>query len=473
MFRDTSRTLARRSIILLLIFCMVDSKSAPSLNNPKTVRAWYMYDWANSVYSLVITSAIFPVYYKAVARTGESDVVNFLGFDILNSNLYSYTLSLSFLLVAAMLPLLSGMADYSGKKKSFMKFFVWLGALSCMGLFFFTDVEMLWLAIGLSMTASIGYSGSLVFYNAYLPEIVTEDLYDMTSARGYSMGYYGSVIMMIVCLVLIMNYSSFGFSDEAEATRTGFLLVGLWWIGFSLIPFSRLPDNPFGVKPSGNIWSKGYAEIRKVWRSLSGLPDLKRFLLAYFFYNMGVQTVMYLSALFGTDVLKLEDTKLIGIMLVIQLVGALGAFLFSKLSIRKGNKNALLVMIAIWINICVAAYFIQTEYQFYALAVIVGLVMGGIQSLSRATYSKLIPKNTIDHASYFSFYDVTYNLSIVLGTFSYGLINQITGSMRYSALGLGVYFVLGMVFLILIRSSRIGRQAALFRPAISSEGASQ
>lgn len=435
---------------------MTSPNRAPALNNPKTVRAWYMFDWANSVYSLVITSAIFPVYYKAVAKSNGSDMVPFLGFTIQNSNLYSYALSFSFLLVAAMLPLLSGMADYSGKKKAFMKVFVWTGALSCMGLFFFTGIETLWLGIFLSITASIGYSGSLVFYDAFLPEIVSQDRYDITSARGYSMGYYGSVVLMILCLALVMGYDTFGFVNEGQATRTGFLLVGVWWIGFSMIPFKHLPENPFGVRPSGNIWTKGYEEIRKVWLSLAEQKDLKRFLRAYFFYNMGVQTVMYLSALFGTDVLGLEATKLIAIILVIQLVGSVGAFAFARLSDRKGNKYSLLSMITIWVGVCIAAYFITTAYQFYALAVVVGLIMGGIQSLSRATYSKLIPENTIDHASYFSFYDVTFNLSIVLGTFSYGLINQLTGSMRYSALGLAVYFIIGAVFLISIKSKKIG-----------------
>jgi UMF1 family MFS transporter len=431
----------------------IPTKTAP-LNNRQTVRAWYMYDWANSVYSLVITSAIFPVYYKEVAKTGDSDMVPFLGFTLQNSNLYSYALSFSFLIVAAILPLLSGMADYSGNKKSFMKFFVWLGAVSCMGLFFFTGVDTLWIAIIFTITASIGYSGSLVFYDAFLPEIVTEDRYDATSAQGYSMGYYGSVIMMVMCLVVIINYDTFGFLNSGEATRVAFLMVGTWWIGFSLIPFKYLPANPYGVERSGNIWTKGYEEIRKVWKSLGSQSDLKRFLTAYFFYNMGVQTVMYLSALFGTDVLQLKDTQLIPTILLIQLVGSLGAFLFAKLSAAKGNKTSLLVMICIWIGVCVAAYFIQTEYHFYALAVVVGMVMGGIQSLSRATYSKLIPRNTVDHASYFSFYDVTYNLSIVVGTFSYGLINQLTGSMRYSALGLAGYFIIGMGLLMSIRSMR-------------------
>ena len=434
---------------------MQKASLAAILNNPKTIRAWYMYDWANSVYSLVIISAIFPVYYKAVATTNGSDQVQFLGFTFQNSNLYSYALSFSFLIVAAIIPLLSGVADYTGNKKTFMKFFVWLGALSCMGLFFFTDVDMLWLGILFSITASIGYSGSLVFYDAFLPEIVTEDRYDTTSARGYSMGYYGSVLMMVICLIMIMNYQAFGFSNDGEATRVCFLLVGAWWIGFSLTPFNGLPENPYGQRPSGNIWTKGYLEIRKVWVSLSDQPDLKRFLTAYFFYNMGVQTVMYLSALFGTDVLRLEDSKLILTILIIQLVGSIGAYLFAKLSSVKGNKVSLLTMIIIWIGICIAAYFITTEYEFYAIAVVVGLVMGGIQALSRATYSKLIPQNTIDHASYFSFYDVTYNLSIVFGTFSYGLINQLTGSMRYSALGLALYFIIGMVFLLSIKSKNI------------------
>lgn len=439
---------------------MESATLASPLNNKRTVRAWYMYDWANSVYSLVITSAIFPVYYKAVAKENGSDIVTFLGIKIQNSVLYSYALSFSFLIVALILPLLSGVADYTGNKKIFMKFFVWLGGLSCMGLFFFTDISSLEVAILCSVLASIGYSASLVFYDAYLPEIVTEDRFDRTSARGYSMGYYGSVLLMVICVVIIENHETFGFvgSDgETLAVRTSFLLVGTWWIGFAYIPFMMLPDNPTNQRPGSDIWRKGYEEIRKVWRSLEQLPDLKKYLGAFFFFNMGVQTVMYLAALFGTDVLKLQDGNLIKTVLVIQLVGSVGAWLFARLSEERGNRFSLLCMITIWIAICIAAYFIQTDYQFYALAVVVGMVMGGIQALSRATYSKLIPQNTIDHTSYFSFYDVTFNLSIVFGTFSYGLIDQLTGSMRYSALALAVYFVAGMLLLLSVKNKKIAR----------------
>ena len=414
-----------------------------------------MYDWANSVYSLVITSAIFPIYYKAVTTTEAGDQVRFFGYTIQNSVLYTYALSFSFLIVAAILPFLSGVADYTGRKKSFMQFFVWLGGLSCIGLFFFDDVTILWWGILCSILASIGYSGSLVFYDAFLPEIVTEDRYDKTSARGYSMGYYGSVILMIICLMLILNFESFAFSSEGAATRFSFLLVGAWWIGFAMIPLSVLPENGYSRKHSRTSWAKGYHGIVKVWGSLKEIPDLRRYLVAFFFYNSGVQTIMYLATLFGTDVLKLESSKLIITILIIQLVGSVGAWLFAKVSFSRGNRYSLIAMLVIWCGVCIGAYFITTEYEFYGLAAIVGMIMGGIQSLSRATYSKLIPDNTRDNASYFSFYDVTYNLSIVMGTFSYGVINHISGSMRNSALFLTLYFALGIALLLTVKSADI------------------
>jgi UMF1 family MFS transporter len=430
-----------------------------AVNNPKVVRAWCMYDWANSVYSLVITSAIFPVYYKSVMRQGGSDSVNFLSYTLDSSVLYSYALSFSFLMVALMLPLLSGVADYVGRKKWFMQFFVLLGSSACMGLFFFRDPQDLGWAIGCSMLASIGFSGSLVFYNAFLPEIVSPDQFDRVSARGFSMGYYGSVLLLVICLAMILNATSFGFANEGAASRFSFLLTGLWWFGFALIPFMILTENSSNHVPK-NILSKGYHELAGAWQRIGKLPSLKRYLAAFFFFNMGVQTIMYLATLFGTDVLHLADDKLIGTILVIQLVGALGAGLFARISGRQGNKFTLVIMIVIWIMVCLVAYALQTEWQFYALAFVVGMIMGGIQSLSRATYAKLIPADTNDHASFFSFYDVTYNVSIVLGTFSFGLINQITGSMRNSALGLGIFFLLGLAILLTVNDDRLAARKA-------------
>lgn len=417
------------------------------LNNKKIINAWCMYDWANSVYSLVITSAVFPVYYEAITTSAEGgDIISFFGLEVVNSVLYSYSLSFSFLLIAAVLPLLSGIADYSGKKKIFMKIFVYLGAFSCLGLYFFDSSSVEW-GIICSVFASIGYSGSLVFYDAFLPEIASEDKFDKISAKGYAFGYIGSVILLTFNLFMIQKYQLFGFADEGVATRVTFLTVGLWWIGFAYITFNTLSDNVYNRKAEGNILTEGYKELRKVWDSLVDLPSLKLFLLAFFFYNMGVQTVMYLAALFGTKELQLASADLILTVLIINIIAIGGAYIFAYLSKIRGNKFSLHAMLIVWVAICFGAYFVAGKYQFFALAAVVGIVMGGIQSLSRATYAKLIPKNTIDHASYFSFYDVTFNISLVVGTFSYAVIEQLTGSMRNSTLALMIFFLIGMFFL--------------------------
>lgn len=418
------------------------------LNNKKLINAWGMYDWANSVYSLVITSTIFPVYYNSVtASVDGNDLVDFFGLSITNTVLYSYSLSFSYLFIAFLSPLLSGIADYGGNKKSFMKFFTYLGAISCICLFFFRGPNLEFGVI-CSILASIGYSGSLVFYNAFLPEIASSDKADMVSARGYALGYIGSVILLIVNLIMLGKPSLFGFSDEGNAARASFLMVGIWWIGFAQIPFYYLPDNPYHRKPQGKFLQKGYDEIKKVYRSLRQLPVLQQFLKSFFLYSVGVQTVMLLAATFGSKELNLPGDKLIITVLIIQIVAIFGSFFFARLSNRKGNKFSLLVMVLIWIFICISAYFISNEYQFYALAFIVGLVMGGIQALSRSTYAKIIPNNSIAHTSYFSFYDALEKMAIVTGTFSYGLIEQMTGSMRNSTFALALFFVAGLIFLL-------------------------
>ena len=422
-----------------------------NLNNKKVVRAWYMYDWANSVYSLVITSTIFPVYYNNVTRQANgSDILSFFGFQLPNTVLYSYALSFSFLLIATILPLLSGIADYSGKKKQFMMFFTYLGSLACAGLFFF-DGHNIEYGIICAVLACIGYSGSLVFYDSFLPEVVTFDRYDMASARGYAYGYIGSVILLVVNLAMVEFPEVFYLSNGSMAAKVSFLAVGLWWAGFAQITFHYLPDNVYNRKDQGNYLSKGYQEISMVWQNLKQSPILKKYLLAFFFYNTGVQTVMYLAATFGEKELRLPGDKLIMTILIINIVAIFGAYLFAKISKKRGNKLSLQIMIFIWILICIGAYFVENANQFYTLAFVVGIVMGGIQSLSRATYTKLLPPDTIDHASYFSFYDVVFNVSIVVGTFSYGLIEHITGSMRNSTLALGLFFIIGIGYMSLVR----------------------
>jgi UMF1 family MFS transporter len=417
------------------------------INDKKVIKAWYMYDWANSVYNLVINTSIFPIYYTAItSNEANNDLVNFFGFEIVNSVLYSYALSISYLLSASILPLLSGIADFSGKKKFFLKIFTFIGAFSCMGMFFFTEHNIEW-GILCVVFASLGYSSGLVFYDAFLPEIASEDQTDKISANGYAYGYAGSALMLIMSLVLLLSPTTFGLEDDGTAPRIVFLMVGIWWIGFAQIPFKYLPNNVFNRKPTGNIFINGYLELKKVLVALKTQPNIKKYLIAFFFFNMGVQTIMLLATLFGTKELGLGQSELIPTILIIQFLAIAGALLFARVSGKKGNIFSLSVMIVIWVGICIYAYTVTTVYEFYLVAALVGLVMGGIQALSRATYSKLVPKDTVDNASYFSFFDITYHLSVVFGTFSYGFIEQLTGSMRNSTLALGAFFII--VFIVL------------------------
>jgi UMF1 family MFS transporter len=424
-------------------------------NDPKLISAWCFYDWANSVHSLVIVTAIFPIYFSATAvEAAGSEWVNFLGWRLRNSVLFSYSVSAAFLLIALTSPVFSAIADYSGRKLSFMKFFCYLGSLSCAGLFFFTP-ETATLSTFLFIFSLVGWAGSIVFYNSFLPDITTEDRFDAVSARGFSMGYVGSVLLLVFNLSMLLFPQLYGGISPAMASRISFLTVGLWWAGFAQIPFARLPEGTRKEKTE-NYLLNGFRELGHVLSELEQLPILKRFLLAYFFYNMGVQTVMYLATLFGDQELRLPTDSLITVMLILQLLAIFGAWGFSRLSARVGNFRALMGAVLVWIGICLGAYFVYTGPQFYALAAVVGLVMGGIQALSRSTYAKLIPADTPDTASYFSFYDVTEKVSIVLGTAAFGLVQQLTGSMRNSVLVIGTLFVVGFVLLGLLARQKIG-----------------
>lgn len=425
-------------------------------NNPTVTRAWCFYDWANSVYSLVIISTIFPIYYGAVAKGSDGrNLVSFLGWQLDSSVLFSYCISFSYLLVACTSPILTAIADYSGRKKLFMQLFCYLGSVSCALLFFFTE-ETFTASVILFVLAAMGFNGSIVFYNSYLPDIATEDQYDKLSARGFSLGYIGSVLLLIFNLALVLQPAIFGIDPQNSSLppRISFLLTGLWWFGFAQYTFWHLPKRMAGGKRSGSWLFNGFRELQKVWQQVKKMYLLKRFLLAFFFYNMGVQTVMYVAAVFGDKELKLESGKLILTILILQLVAIAGAYGFARLSKAYGNFMALILAVIIWVGICIGAYFTYTEMQFYLLAACVGMVMGGIQSLSRSTYSKLIPAGTKDTTSFFSFYDVTDKMAIVIGTLSYGAIAQATGTMRTSVLALMGFFFIGLVFLVTIKGKR-------------------
>lgn len=417
------------------------------IEKKKVINAWAFYDWANSVYNLTITSTIFPIYWTAVSTTNGSTKVEFFGRFYENTALYSYALSLSFLIVALISPILSGIADYNGSKKRFLQTFCFIGSVSCSALFFFnrSNIEFGILAF---MMGTIGWAGSLVFYNSYLPEIATEDEQDKVSAKGFALGYVGSSLLLILNLIVILFPQSFGIPKESSLpARLAFLAVGIWWFGFAQYTFYFLPKNKTGFKIKLDSLWKGYKELASVWNQLRQHKKLKSFLYAFFFFTMGIQTVMYVAALFGSKELKLESGQLIATILIIQFVAIGGAYLFAFISKKLGNINALLIALCIWVCICISAYFVVNANQFYLLALSVGIVMGGSQSLSRSTYSKLLPENTKDTTSFFSFYDTSEKVAIVLGTASYGMIEELTGSMRNSVFTLGAFFIIGLLLL--------------------------
>lgn len=429
-------------------------------DDKEIIRAWTFYDWANSSFPLVINSAIFPTFYEAKTTLRDeqtqkviNDKVTVLGVEFVNTAFYSYTVSFALIVVALLVPLLSGIADYSGSKKKFLRFFCILGSISCAGLYFF-DTNSILLSMLPFMLATIGYWSSIVFYNAYLPEIATTQNQDAVSAKGFAMGYLGSSILLIINLVLIIG--------KIMPANWSFVSVALWWLLFAQIPLKKLPGNIFQKRPQGNLFTKGFKEISSVWKQLKSQLKLKRFLLSYFFYNMGVQTVMYLATLFAAHEIEWPDaesrkTSLIISILLIQFLGIAGSFLFSFISSKLGNLKALSIAIIIWILVCTYVYFIvRLPFHFYITAACVGLVMGGIQALSRSTYSKLLPE-TEDHTSYFSFFDVLEKIGIVMGTFTFGLLNGITGNMRSSVLSLIVYFLLGLVYLIWVGKTKSNR----------------
>lgn len=479
-------------------------------NNPKIMKAWAFYDWANSVYSLVITSTIFPIYYSILTTASERleyvketgrwikvpvrHLVTIFGREYEPDAVYGYSLTVSFLIVVLLSPILSSLADTIGNKKSFLQFFCYLGATSCMGLAAFTGMHNIFLGLLFSITASVGFWGSLVFYNSFLPDIATRDRQDALSAKGYVYGYIGSVLLVIICLVLIQVFAK----NPAEAklyTRISFLLTGAWWFAFSQYTFVHLPQ--FGTvkdqlpkdlvllnyknifnrhKEHGGIFEvvkdniqfyiditkQSFRELYKVGKNLSSDRNLKFFLASFFFYSVGMQTIFLMATLFGKSELNLPQERLILTLLVIQVEAILGAVFFSRLSKRIGNKNVISIAIILWIVACLSAYFLNkenpnVENQFYGIAAIIGLVMGGLQAMSRSTYSKLLPEDSMDNTTFFSFYDVLEKLAIILGTFIFATIIEKYHNMRFSALSMSIFFALGLVLIRFLKTGFIRR----------------
>ncbi len=475
-------------------------KHQPLKNNPKIMKAWAVYDWANSVYSLVITSTIFPIYYSILTTAYQKkefvedtqqwiDVpvrhyITLFGEKYHPDAIYGYSLTVSFFIVVLLSPFLSSLADTIGNKKSFLQFFCYLGATSCMGLAMFTGMQNVFLGLLFSITASVGFWGSLVFYNSFLPDIATRERQDALSAKGYVYGYIGSVVLVLICLLLIQVLGK-NAEQKLIYTRISFLLTGAWWFGFSQYTFKYLPQfgavkdklpkdlvllnykniftkheeqgGFFGVLKDNilfymDIGKESFRELYKVGRDLFRDRNLKFFLSSFFFYSVGMQTIFLMATLFGKSEINLDQNKLIATLLVIQIEAIIGAVFFSRLSKRIGNKNVISISIVLWIVACLAAYFLNkesmyVEYKFYGIAAIIGLVMGGLQAMSRSTYSKLLPEDSMDNTTYFSFYDVLEKLAIIIGTFIFATLIEHFNNMRYAAFSMTLFFAVGLILI--------------------------
>ena len=420
----------------------------------KLENAWAMYDWANSAYNLVITSTIFPAYYVGITASktpGQPAYVDFFGYRIINTALQDFALGVVFMIVAFSSPILSSIADYRRNKKVWLRWLSLLGAVSCSLLFFFTPQRIEYGIIVFAF-AALGYWSSLVFYNSYLPDIVAPAERDRVSAKGFAMGYFGSVLLQILCFVIILKPGLFGLdaSDKTIGARISFLLVGIWWFGFAQITLRAMPlEAKAARKARKNVLTNGFIELRKVWAQVSHMPTLKRFLLSFFLYSLGVQTVMLVAAGFAKKEIfpdPKDEPKLLITIIIIQLIAIPGALLMSRLSKWIGNLSVLILAVAIWIGITIWGYQVRTQTQLYALAAVIGLVMGGIQSMSRSTYAKLIPQ-TEDTTSFFSFYDVTEKVALFIGLFVFGAVEHYTGNIRNSILFLVVFFIFGLLAL--------------------------
>ena len=426
------------------------SKNKFSKGDIKVLNAWAFYDWANSVYPLVISSAVFPIYYGSLFV--DDLYVELLGFNFKNTALISFLTAFAFVVLSFMTPLLSGIADYMGNKKKFLKFFCYSGSISCMGLYWF-DLSNIYFGLFFYFTALISFWASLVFYNSYLPDIAFKNQQDAISAKGYALGYFGSVLLLVFNLAMVMYPETFGIigdNSESIAMRYSFVSVGIWWIIFSQYTFYFLPDSNKKKEIIKDVIWNGFKEIIDVWKELKKISLIKKYLIAFFIYSSALQTVLLIAAYFGEqEIIWPEGEKTIGLIvsiLLIQLIAIFGAIFTSKLSEKFGNIFTLIILNLFWAFLCIGAYFINQPLEFYIAAGLVGLVMGGIQALSRSTFSKMIPK-TENTTSYFSFFDVSQKVSIVFGMTLFAFLDQITGSMRTSILVFVVIFLIGAFLL--------------------------
>lgn len=408
---------------------------ALGLERPE-LRAWAMYDWANSAFTTTVVAAMLPIYFHDVAAADLPEN--------LRTAYWGYASAAGLLIVAVFAPMLGAMADLSAAKKKFLGAFMAVGVVSTALLYFVYKGD--WeLAAFLFLLGSIGFYGGNVFYDAMLPSLAADDEVDKVSSAGFAIGYVGGGILLALNLAWVLKPELFGFPDKGVAVRASFLSVAVWWLVFSLPILRKVPEtSPASPRPAGSLWSLGFRRSLATLRSLGSYKDLLTFLVAFWFYTDGVWTIIKMATIFGREI-GIGSTHLIGALLLVQFVGIPATFAFGTLAGRLGTRGAIQLSLAIYTGICVLGYFMTDAWHFWVLAVLVALVQGASQALSRSLYASIIPKDRA--AEFFSFVSISSRFAGILGPLLFGVVAQFGGGSRLSILFLISFFVIGMVLL--------------------------
>ena len=440
-------------------------------------RSWYWYDWANSAFVTTTATVLFGPYLTVVAKRAacpgqDTDLacstdLHVLGVPINPGSLALYTVTAATLVSALLLPVVGALVDRAGNKRTLLARMAWAGSVAASAMVFVAGTH--WpLGVLLLMVATLFLASSLVVYDSILIDIAAPDERDRVSSRGWAFGYLGGGLLLAVNLGIVTAHSAIGLSTE-WAVRISLLSAGLWWAAFTVIPFLGLRDRP-PLAPerveAGSSLGAAFGQLLLTLKHLRGYPNTMLFLIAYLFFNDGVQTVIYASSIFGQEELHLPSSALISTILVVQFVGFAGALLFGKAAARFGAHRTILVSLVLWCLVVGAGYFLPARQfgAFLVLGVCIGLVLGGSQALSRSLYSQLVPRGR--EAEYFSLYQATERGTSWFGTLLFGLIYQLSGSYRLAIVALVIFFVLGGTLLARVDVRKGIRDAGNEVPAV-------
>jgi UMF1 family MFS transporter len=417
----------------------------------RELRAWAMYDWANSAFQTTIIAAIFPIYYQRVAA---ADLPGTLA-----TERFAWATTIAILVVAAIAPVLGAIADYAGLKKRMLAIFVAIGAGATAAMFGIERGDWL-MALLLFVIGNIGVAGSIVFYESLLPHIASEQELDRVSSAGYAIGYLGGGVLLAINLFMIQKPTWFGFADAGTATRWALASVAVWWVLFSIPLFRRVPEPTRLLEPAETgherLLTAAFRRLGATFRELRRYKQAFLLLLAFLAYNDGIQTIIRMATTYGAEI-GLDEGAMIGALLITQFIGVPFAFLFGALAARIGAKTAVFLGLAVYAAITVVGYNMRTEFQFFALAIMVGTVQGGTQALSRSLFASMIPRER--SSEFFAFFSVFERYAGVLGPAIFAWTVSQTGSSRNAILSVIAFFVVGAAILSRVNVEE-GRRAA-------------